>query len=83
MGNVRETVVFGNQEGLTFDLDGGPIIAHLHEPAEEDRHVFDVAWRKDFGVLRDVSGCSRFCSGIHRGNANHFGVFTERKIVKA
>ena len=53
-GNVRETVVFGGQEGLTFDLDGGPIIAHLHEPAEKDRYVFDVAWRKDFGMLRGL-----------------------------
>jgi hypothetical protein len=49
---LEESVAFGGQEGLTFDLDRGSIVAHLHEPAEEDRYVFDVAWRKDFGVLR-------------------------------
>src|SRR3954470_17197102 len=48
-GYIRETVVFGGQEGLAFNIEGGSIFAHLHEPAEEDRHVFDVAWRKDFG----------------------------------
>ena len=51
---LEETVVFGGQEGLAFDLDGSSIVAHLHKPAEEDRYVFDVAWRKYFGVLRGL-----------------------------
>jgi hypothetical protein len=39
-------------EGLTFNLNGRFVVAHLHQPAEEDGHVFDLAWREDFGVLR-------------------------------
>jgi hypothetical protein len=35
----------------TLYLNGRFVVAHLHEAAKEDGYVFDVAWRKDFGVL--------------------------------
>jgi hypothetical protein len=55
----------GWRGGQTFYLYKRFVVAHLHEAAEEDGHVFDVAWREDFGVLQQAS-VSRSFSRIIR-----------------
>ena len=57
----------------TFYLDRRFVVAHLHEAAEEDGHVFDVAWREDFGVLRQAF-VSRSFSEINRSIVLEIGL---------